>query len=140
MLSEPLRESHPVLLVDDDELIVDSLRGYLGQIGIAVDAARGGVEAGTRMREARYDLILADPYLTGEASRANALVHEIRELQPDATVILLSAYHTEELAVVAREHAISGFISKPKPIPFLAEMIAGVLSARHGAEAHRRSS
>lgn len=114
-----------ILLVDDDELIAGSLRSYLLQRGIDCDLA-GHVQLATAyMQSRRYAVVVVDPYLTGGAGRgAEALLTRIRSLQPDAAILVATAYASAGLARHGR------VIEKPQPVPTLTQLILAASARR----------
>ena len=101
-----------ILVVDDDRLMVRTLRDILGLRGWETDAAYSGEEAVTAVRASDYAVVLMDVRMSG-ISGVEAL-HEMRALRPDLRVILMTAYAAQELLAQAeREGALYVF---PKPV------------------------
>src|SRR5436853_6542089 len=88
-----------VLLIDDDYLVAIALYQHLVSNGIEVDLATDAIRAEKLMREHRYSLVVMDAYLTGVLhDRAVELVERVSRLCPEAKIVLLSAYGSEQLA------------------------------------------
>src|ERR1051326_7048435 len=88
-----------VLLIDDDDLIAGSLRSYLVKNGCNVDVALDPREAERLMSDSAYDVIIVDPYLTGGIHHGNGdLLERVARLQRRATLFVLTAYSSPELA------------------------------------------
>ena len=118
-----------VLLIDDDEQIVGSLRSYLAMNGCHVDVAVEQEAAAALMREQRYGVVVVDPYLTGALhSDGDDVLGEIASLQPRASVIVVTGYGTPELARTANRAKLS-LLSKPQSVITLSELIFGALRA-----------
>ncbi len=100
-----------VLVVDDDEGMVVTLRDVLDSMGYPVDVATSGPEAVERVRERRPDCILMDikmPGMTGvEAYR------EIKRLSPESFVIFMTAYSRSSLVEEARREGAVAVLTKP---------------------------
>ena len=114
-----------VLIIDDDELIAVSLCQSLAVNGTACDVACDMHSAQELMLAHSYDLILVDPYLTG--GLLPECFAQIRAIQPEAAVVVATAYATAEL----REAADSGeiqLIEKPQPVATLADLVIHILS------------
>lgn len=113
-----------ILLIDDDELVAGSLREYLVRGNrCQVDVANELSSAETMMAEQRYDVVLVDPYLTGRVNRDDGvLLARIRELQPAAALIVLTAYASPLLEAVGRQHATL-LLTKPQPVPYLSQTV-----------------
>jgi DNA-binding NtrC family response regulator len=117
-----------VLLIDDDELIVGSLRHYLVTLGCDVDVAADATTADALMREKNYDVVLLDPYLTGALHDERALLDSVGALQPRASTIVLTAYVSPALNVAVGKLQSAAVLSKPQSIVTLSELVAGVSS------------
>ncbi len=100
-----------VLVVDDDEGMVATLRDILGVTGYQVDVALSGLEAVDRVRQQAPDCILMDirmPGLNGvEAFR------EIKRLAPESFVIFMTAYAASTLVEDARREGAVEVVPKP---------------------------
>ena len=107
----------PVLIADDDKVLLETARDTLNSIGAKVDIAANGTEAVEKALQKHetgedYRVVILDwkmPDLDGiEAAR------RIREkVGPDVTILLISAYDWSDMETAAREAGVSGFISKP---------------------------
>jgi DNA-binding NarL/FixJ family response regulator len=123
--SRPIR----VLVVDDHEVLS-------GSLALVVDAekdmesvgiARNLDEARARVANRAPDVILLDRRLPdGDGIEAIA---ELRELRPEAKVVVLTASDNDQVLVQAIESGASGFLSKSRGI---GEVIGAVRSAAAG--------
>jgi DNA-binding response OmpR family regulator len=129
-MESPIREnSRCVLLIDDDEQIAGSLRKYLIRHGCDTESARERKSAAEILDKKRFDLILLDPYLTGETGDSGSLLALVRERQSLATIVLLTAYLSSELGNKALEAGVRAIITKPKPVRELGEFALGFLAS-----------
>lgn len=108
----PLR----ILLVDDDPLLLKSLRDTLQQDGHIVTSASGG-QAGVdtfgevRRRGERFDLVITDlgmPYVDGRKVAAT-----IKSLSPDTPVVLLTGWGQRMIAANDKPPFVDRVLSKP---------------------------
>lgn len=134
MLSLPMEKqpailTRSVLLIDDDEQIAGSLRKYLIRHGCETESVRERKAAAEMLASRSFDLILLDPYLTGEAGDPGSLLALVRERQGVATIILLTAYLSSELGSKALEAGVRAIITKPKPVRELGEFALGFLDS-----------
>jgi DNA-binding NtrC family response regulator len=110
-----------VLVVDDNNDLLTTFSMILKRRGFYVDTAPNGISAVDKFKEHGYDVTLMDivmPEMNGvEAFR------KIRELDPDATVILMTAYSEEEMIRTARNEGAHSVIHKPIRIDQLIELI-----------------
>jgi PAS domain S-box-containing protein len=107
------RGSGRLLLVDDEEEVRNTTALMLEQIGFSLDHVPDGRAGLEKFREApdRYRAVLLDltmPHLDGvEAFR------EIRRLRPEARVLLMSGFSSQDVLNRFGDNAPSGFIQKP---------------------------
>jgi len=101
-----------ILIVDDDRLMVRTLRDILSLRGWETDGVHSGEEAVAAIRVNEYAVVLMDVRMSGMTG-VEAL-REMRALRPDLRVILMTAYAaTELLAQAERDGALHVF---PKPV------------------------
>lgn len=105
------QEKTRLLVVDDDEGMVATLKDILGVAGYQVDIAYSGNEAVEYVRQQVPDCILMDvrmPGLSGvEAYR------EIKRLAPESFVIFMTAYAASSLVDDARREGAVEIVPKP---------------------------
>ncbi len=117
----PQNAAASVLVVDDDEGMVATLRDILGVAGYRVDVAYSGQDAVDRVRRQAPDCILMDirmPDLNGvEAFR------EIKRLAPESFVIFMTAYAASTLVEDARREGAVEVVPKPLDIEQVLSLI-----------------
>jgi DNA-binding NtrC family response regulator len=100
------------LLVVDDEL---NIRGALAKIlekaGHTVSAAESGDAALGLLHEAPFDLIITDLKMVGPSGLE--VLRAAKQHQPEAEVVLLTAYGTVESAVDAMKAGAYDYLTKP---------------------------
>ncbi len=100
-----------ILIVDDQEMMRDSLAATLAREGHEIVAANDGPIAVTRLSASRFDLMITDlkmPKMTGIE-----LLQEARRLRPDMPVVLMTAFATVNTAVEAMKLGAYDYIQKP---------------------------
>jgi DNA-binding NtrC family response regulator len=101
-----------ILVVDDTEMMRDSLAATLVRDGHEVVAAGDGPVAISRLSTgARFDLLITDlkmPKMTGIE-----LLTEAKRLRPDLPVVLMTAFATVTTAVEAMKLGAYDYIQKP---------------------------
>jgi two-component system response regulator AtoC len=103
--------SQRVLIVDDDDSLREGLALVLGAEGYEISLARGGEEALARLEDTMPDIVLCDLRMPGIDGLA--LLPELARRRPDATLILMSAHGTEELALEAMRRGACDYLAKP---------------------------
>lgn len=110
-----------ILLVDDDELVRQSLSMLLTHEGFRVSSARGGAEALELSQQQSFDLIISDirmPDMDGFE-----VVRQLRELQNEAHFVLITGYANEEAPVQALRLQLDDYFRKPFDLNFFLERI-----------------
>ncbi len=100
-----------LLLIDDEPKLLQSLTMIFESEGYEVDVARLGEEGKKMFKKGKYDLVLTDlmmPDLTGID-----LMKKLLEIDPEAPIMLMTAYGTVETAVEAMKLGALDYISKP---------------------------
>ena len=119
---------HRLLIVDDEEGIVVTMKEYFETFGHQVDVARGREEAEEFLLAAPYALMIADlrlhPVRDAEGLDLLALV---RERFPATRVVLFTGYATPEVVNEARRLGADAFLQKPLPLPQLEAIVDGLV-------------
>jgi DNA-binding NtrC family response regulator len=100
-----------VLVVDDEELIRETLVEYLTGEGFRVVACGSGEEALERAAAQRFDVALCDVQLPGLDGLE--LLERLRHISPETVVLLITAYATVENAVEAFQRGAHDYLMKP---------------------------
>ena len=100
-----------ILVVDDKELMRDSVGTMLSRKGHAVTAASGGEAALERLAAREFDAIITDLQMPGMDGLA--LMQAVRERDERIPVILMTAFATVETAVGAMKSGAWDYITKP---------------------------
>jgi response regulator RpfG family c-di-GMP phosphodiesterase len=107
-----MRDAHRLLVVDDDEMMVESLKEVLIQQGYDVRGASHGREALNLLREEAFAVILSDhrmPHMSGLE-----LLAETKVIQPNITRILMTGVVNLQTVIEAiNKGEIYRFIAKP---------------------------
>jgi len=100
-----------VLIVDDSALTRRSLRQILETAGCVVLEAENGLEALERYFLDKPDVVMLDLVMRGMYGLD--VLHKIRELDPRARIIVVSADIQTSSQDLAGEAGAAGFINKP---------------------------
>ena len=110
-MSEALPAQGSVLIVDDEAEIRESLQTLLELEGYEVETAVDGEDGLAKLGERPFDLVLLDLALPGRSGIE--LLPEIRALDAQLPVIIITAYGTVEDAVRAMQGGAGNFLQKP---------------------------
>jgi len=100
-----------VMVVDDKELMRDSVGTVLARRGHRIVAAPGGAAALDRLSERGVDAVVTDLQMPGMDGLE--LLAEIRRLDETLPVIFMTAYGTVETAVRALKNGAFDYVTKP---------------------------
>ena len=100
-----------ILIVDDKDQMRDVLRKFLAAEGYAVETAANGRDALEKCSAQQFELILSDIKMPG--MDGTELLAAILELNPQAIVILMTAFGSIEAAVEALKRGAADYVSKP---------------------------
>jgi DNA-binding NtrC family response regulator len=100
-----------VLVVDDEEIIRDVLETLLEREGYDVTAVESASEALSAFEADPYDLVLLDLMLPDRPGLE--VLREVRRRDPDAVVVIVTAYSSIEGAIEAMREGAFHYIPKP---------------------------
>jgi CheY-like chemotaxis protein len=100
-----------ILAVDDEKIVLDSLRKMLTLAGYSIDTVQDGSEALGLISKHDYDFVFTDLKMPGmdgvEVTKA------VRHLRPDIDVVVITGYATIETAVETVRYGAMDYIEKP---------------------------
>ncbi len=105
--------SADILVVDDEEDIRELISGILEDDGYSARMADGAGSALRAIAERKPALIVLDVWLQGSERDGIGVLEEVKALDPDLPVILISGHGTIETAVSAIRKGAYDFIEKP---------------------------
>src|SRR5260370_1261937 len=100
-----------VLIIDDEEEIRESIELLLTSEGLSTDAAANGEEGLKKIEENLYDAVLLDLMLPGKSGMD--VQQDIKRIDPNLTVIIITAIGALETAVTAIKEGSFDYITKP---------------------------
>ncbi len=106
-----MRLSTNVMIVDDEETICEALKAWLFKDGYQVETALSGADALKRIQDMPYDIYLVDLNMPG--MDGIELLSRLKEYQPDAVVIMMTAHGTIQTAVEAMKRGAMDYLCKP---------------------------
>ncbi len=100
-----------VLIVDDEQVVRDSLSEWLREDGYEVGAVESGKKALEELGKSNWDILLVDlkmPEMDGLE-----LLQKVKEISPSIPVIIITAYATVDTAVKAMKEGAYDYLVKP---------------------------
>lgn len=100
-----------IIVVDDEEIVRESLKEWLLDDGYNVDTAEDGPTALKMMKEKSYDIAIIDlkmPKMDGLE-----VMERMKEISPETKVIMITAYATVHTAVQAIKMGAYDYLVKP---------------------------
>ncbi len=104
-------EKTRVLVVDDEEIVRESLSGWLREDGYAVETASDGSVAIEHIKAEPWAVLLVDLKMPGIDGLQ--VLEESKKVQPDAQVVIMTAYATVDTAVQAMKKGAYDYLVKP---------------------------
>ena len=132
-----MREQPKVLVVDDEESVVVTIKAILQLDGYNVATTMSGAEARAMVRETEYDLVLTDLRL--EDGDGLDVLNAVRESYPETVTIMLTGYASLESAIQALRAGAYDYLVKPSEVEELRSTVArGIERRRLGQELRLR--
>jgi DNA-binding NtrC family response regulator len=101
-----------ILVVDDEEVMCESLAAWLREDGYSVDTASSGREAVENAAQRDYAIYFVDLKMPGGLDGIETMM-QIRRLHPEASIIIITAYATVDTAITAMKEGAQEYIVKP---------------------------
>jgi DNA-binding NtrC family response regulator len=117
-----------LLIVDDEEAICFSMSEYFSLHGFKVDTARELDEVEKLVGSTAYRVIIQDLRLSAKRdSDGLDIIRMVRGQNPEAKIIVLTAYGSVEMEDEAKRCGADAFLRKPKPLSQVAQVVQGLL-------------
>ncbi|MEN6519782.1 MAG: response regulator [Armatimonadota bacterium] len=110
-----------ILVVDDEINLCRIIGAKLARNGYSVVAVHDGQQAIDKVRESSFDVVLLDLILP-KVDGLSALA-EIRNLDRDLPVIVMTACESSESLDKARSHGVSAYVNKPFDLDNLIDLV-----------------
>ena len=104
-------KKYNILVIDDEEIVRNSMREWLEQGGYRVYLASDGEEGLRLIKEKGLNIIIVDLILPGMDGLE--VFREAKKINPNIYAIFITAYGTVESAVIAMKEGAYDFIEKP---------------------------
>jgi two-component system, NtrC family, response regulator AtoC len=115
-----------VLIVDDEEIVRESLGGWLEKDGYTVVTAADGPSALVKLRDERWSILIVDLKMPGMDGLQ--VLEESKKIQQDVAVVMMTAYATVDTAVAAMKLGAYDYLVKPFDPEELSMMMQKIVS------------
>jgi CheY-like chemotaxis protein len=118
-----------ILAVDDEAVVLDSLRRILVFEGYSIDTVENGREALGLIQKNDYDFVFTDLKMPG--MDGIEVVKGVKHLRSDLDVIIITGFATVETAVDAMKFGAMDYVQKPFTDDELSEWVSGFVIRRN---------
>ena len=100
-----------ILIADDEQVQREMLEGFLVKQGYGVGTAADGPQGLEKFKGGAFDLVLTDYRMPG--MDGIQLLRELKRLNPEVMVVILTAFGTVGTAVAAMKEGAYDYLNKP---------------------------
>ncbi len=101
-----------IMVVDDEEVMRESLAAWLREDGYCVDTAVSGLNAIDKAKAKEYAIYFIDLKMPGGVDGIETMM-EIKKIHSEASIIIVTAYATVDTAITAMKEGAQEYIVKP---------------------------
>jgi len=106
-----MERSLNIILADDEEIVHQTIAGYLRDLGHSVDGVYDGLAALESIKERDYDLALVDIRMPGMDGLS--LLAEVQGICPEMSVVIITGHGNMDIAIQALRLGATDFLTKP---------------------------
>jgi FixJ family two-component response regulator len=122
------KKNGKVLVLDDEQIVLDSVTRILEDEHYEVKTCRKGEEAVELLKQGGFDILITDLKMPGmDGLQA---MEALADVDPDLSMIMVTAYSTVDSAVKAMKLGAVDYIRKPFTPDQLAELVGKVMNNR----------
>ena len=116
-----------ILLVDDEEIVRATLKGYLDFLGHEVHEVSDGFSGLKALKDKEYDVAVSDIRMPG--IDGFSFIMEARKLRPNMPIMLISGHGDSACAEDAFEAGAVGLCRKPFKLAEFEKLLVSAVSA-----------
>jgi DNA-binding NtrC family response regulator len=124
-----MKKNWPILVVDDEDVMCESMAAWLREDGYRVDTASGGQKAVEAAKGTDYAICFVDLKMPGGMDGIETMM-EIHRVRPEASVIIITAYATVDTAIQAMKEGAQEYIVKPCNPQEISMLVARILKLK----------
>jgi DNA-binding NtrC family response regulator len=124
-----MNSSPSILVVDDEQVVRDSLTKWFREDGYNVSNSASAAEALQQLQGRKWDILLLDIKMPGMDGME--LQQRVKEIDPSATIIFITAHATVDTAVKALKEGAYDYVTKPVDPDYLSHMVTNALKQRN---------
>jgi DNA-binding response OmpR family regulator len=117
-----------LLILDDDPSVCRVIQAALAQEGFVVDAVSDPAQVEARLGAQDYHLIILDYVIPG--LRSEQVLEWLRQHQPDASIIVVTAYPSIDSALNCLRARTYDYITKPFQVAHLQRVVTRCLESK----------
>jgi DNA-binding NtrC family response regulator len=101
-----------IMVVDDEEVMRESLAAWLREDGYSVESAASGRDAIEKARRQEFAISFVDLKMPGGIDGIETMM-ELKKLHPESSIIIVTAHATVDTAITAMKEGAQEYIVKP---------------------------
>ncbi len=113
-----------ILVVDDEEIVLYTLKAFLENLGSHVTVVNDGMTGLETLQNGNYNAAFIDYRIPGIDGLS--LLRQIREIQPDLCIIIISGSVYEETRIEAIQEGAFAYLKKPFTFINIQKVIADI--------------
>ena len=106
-----MKKRTKILVVDDEDIVRESLRDWLDGVGYKVDIAESGDKALKIIKQKKIKIMIADLIMPG--INGIELMKKAREIEPTISTVIITAHGTIQTAITAIREGAYDYVEKP---------------------------
>jgi len=106
-----MRKRAKILVVDDEDIVRESLRDWLEGVGYKVDIAESADKALRIIKQKKIKIMVADLIMPG--MNGIELMKKAREIVPTISTVIITAHGTIQTAIAAIREGAYDYVEKP---------------------------
>ncbi len=106
-----MKKRPKILVVDDEDIVRESLRDWLDGVGYKVDIAESADKALRIIKQKKIKIMIADLIMPG--MNGIELMKKAREIVPTISTVIITAHGTIQTAITAIKEGAYDYVEKP---------------------------